>query len=92
MRKGTVPGCAFGGVAPAGVLRRGMRGRVSASKKSIRTRTPYKPMALHHLLKEIERELRQHRRTDAALLVRLAAMAVARDQNAEVPPHLRLLM
>jgi hypothetical protein len=42
-------------------------------------RRPYRPDALLHLLREVERELRAHRRAYAASMVRIAVSAVAED-------------
>ena len=42
-------------------------------------RRPYRPDALLHLLKEVERELRVHRRAYAASMVRIAVSALAED-------------
>ena len=39
----------------------------------------YRPEALLYLLNEVERELRQHGRVDAARLVNLSATAVSED-------------
>lgn len=57
-------------------------------------RGQYRPVALHHLLKEVERELRMHDRLSAALMVRQAARTVAQDIDDEdaPPPQRQMLM
>lgn len=51
-------------------------------------------MALHHLLKEVERELRLHDRQAAAIAVRRAVSLVAEDidEGEGAPQQRQLLM
>ena len=57
-------------------------------------RSRYRPVALHHLLKEVERELRLHDRQAAAIAVRRAVSLVAEDidEGEGAPQQRQLLM